>query len=89
MNTQDSTVPEKPPWSPNKTPLYALGFIPKTFTIEKILYAFKLATGTSLEKELLENHLKESYDNGDIMYFEYDPEGNLVKSGAVSLKCSR
>lgn len=73
----------KPPYQHGKSALMALGFVND---IQGAVEFFARKTGINLNQEELERNVKTSYDNGDILYYEYDVEGNPVKRNTYSPK---
>lgn len=78
--TSDSA---KPSYQNGKSALMALGFVND---IQGAVEYFARKTGVNLNQEELERKVKTSYDNGDILYFEYDADGNPVECNTYSPK---
>lgn len=74
---------EKPPYQNGKSALMALGFVND---IKGAVEYFARKTGVNLGQEELERKIKASYDNGDILYFEYNIDGNPVVNTSYSDK---
>lgn len=71
----------RPYYRAGKSPLMALGYVSN---INSIINAIIRKSGVSVTQEELERNLKTSYDSGDILYLEYDTEGNPIKSEEYS-----
>lgn len=78
--TSDSA---KPSYQNGKSALMALGFVND---IQGAVEYFARKTGVNLNQEELERKVKTSYDNGDILYFEYDADGKPVECNTYSPK---
>lgn len=74
---------EKPPYEKEKSALMALGYVRD---IQGAVSYFAEKTGINIELEELERKIKASYDDGDILYYEYDANGDPVVSTAYSPK---
>lgn len=74
---------EKPPYQNGKSALKALGFVND---IQVAIDFFVRKTGVSLNQEELECRIKASYDNGDILYYEYDAGGKPIECSTYSSK---
>lgn len=74
---------KKPPYQTGKTALWALG---RVDNLQKAVEGFNRKTRAYLDQKELECQIKKSYDNGDILYFEYDADGNPVKRDTFSSK---
>ena len=75
--------PQKPYYQNGKSALMALGFVRD---IQGAVSFFSEKTGVNIGQEDLERKIKASYDDGDILYYEYDTNGDPVVSTAYSTK---
>ena len=73
----------KPPYRDGKSALMALGFVND---IQGAVDFFVHKTGVNLSQEELECKIKMAYDNGNILYYEYDADGNPIECNIYSLK---
>lgn len=73
----------KPPIQAGKSILMALGFVND---LHAAIDYLSRKVGFAVEKDKLEENLKNSYENGDILYYEYDVNGNPISEVAFSNK---
>lgn len=74
---------EKPPYEKEKSALLALGYV---INIKGALAFLAGKAERNIEQAELERKIKESYDNGDILYYEYDANGDPIVGKAFSDK---
>ncbi len=70
---------QKPPFEQGKSPLMALGYVPN---LEKALE--NLSRKVAFDRDALERRMKEAYDQGELLYYEYDENGDPVQRPAFS-----
>ena len=71
----------KPPFVADKPALYALGYVENW---KKSLEILNKMTDQYSNQTDLENNIRVSYDANDIVYYEYEADGTLRKSGCFS-----
>lgn len=70
----------KPQYTDSKTPIQALGSI---WDYDNAISMLEKKIGTNVDINQLENNIKASYDNNDIIYYEYDVNGNPIKTNGI------
>ena len=73
----------KPPRTSNRPMMQSLGHVKN---IKNALDAIAKKIGDDFTPKKLENNLKKSYEEGDILYYEYNADGYPVKSECFSEK---
>lgn len=71
----------KPPVQTGKPILMGLGFV---IDLHAAIDFLSQKVGYAVEKDKLEDNLEKSYENGDILYYEYDADGGPINVKAFS-----